>query len=357
MPDMIDMINFAIAVSGITVSVLGLTLAMVLQYGKGQIRRFFLFVFAVLIAYTVSDLISQISLVFLGPGYSALSGAAIFGESFFSSLLMPMFTIYLLRRCGESLNCRLFHAVSLLWGIYISILVFTQFTTVIYYVSDDNIYRRGPYYPLLLIPTVLLMLATMIGLYRRKSYFTTREWHSFWLYLLIPTVSILIQMTSYSILFILLGTSAAGFLMFIFLLNDQVEKNIRQSIEIRSLQIRPHFIYNTMSNIYYLCELDPKKAQKVVGDFTTYLRNNLSAVASNELIPFENELEHTRAYLAVTGARYGDQVITEFDISIQSFRLPPLLWSLSLRMLSSTVLIRSRILYTSPSEHGRRKGR
>lgn len=268
-----------------------------------------------------------------------------------------MFTIYLLRRCGESLNCRLFLAVSLLWGIYISILVFTQFTTVIYYVSDDNIYRRGPYYPLLLIPTVLLMLATMIGLYRRKSYFTTREWHSFWLYLLIPTVSILIQMTSYSILFILLGTSAAGFLMFIFLLNDQVEKNIRQSIEIRSLQIRPHFIYNTMSNIYYLCELDPKKAQKVVGDFTTYLRNNLSAVASNELIPFENELEHTRAYLAVTGARYGDQVITEFDISFQSFRLPPLLWSLSLRMLSSTVLIRSRILYTSPSGHGRRKGR
>lgn len=72
MPDMIDMINFAIAVSGITVSVLGLTLAMVLQYGKGQIRRFFLFVFAILIAYTVSDLISQISLVFLGPGYSAL---------------------------------------------------------------------------------------------------------------------------------------------------------------------------------------------------------------------------------------------------------------------------------------------
>ncbi|MDO5456577.1 MAG: histidine kinase, partial [Eubacteriales bacterium] len=64
------------------------------------------------------------------------------------------------------------------------------------------------------------------------------------------------------------------------------------------LQMRPHFIYNTLMSIHGLCRIDPQKARQVTKDFTDYLRKNFNAVASDSPIPFSSELEHTRAYLA-----------------------------------------------------------
>ena len=40
-------------------------------------------------------------------------------------------------------------------------------------------------------------------------------------------------------------------------------------------------------------EQDPNKAKQVTLDFTTYLRKNFAAIASEETISFLEELEHT----------------------------------------------------------------
>lgn len=331
MPDIIDMINFSVVIAGITVSILGLVLVFRAQYMDKQVKRLLLCIFAILIAYTLSDLTSQISLVFLGRDFRILSKAAVFFESFFSSLLMPLLTVLLLTLCGEGFRGKLFYGVSVLWTAYATLLAITQFTTIIYYIDSDNVYHRGPYYPMLLAPSVLLMICNMIGLYRRRSVLTPKERRAFRLYLIIPLISMFIQMFSYGILLIVLGSSVSAFTMFLFLLDDQSDKAVAQAIEIgeqqlriRTLQMRPHFIYNTMSNIYYLCELDPMKAQRVVGDFTTYLRNNFSAVVKQGLIPFKDELEHTKAFLAVVKARYENQLYVEYDTPVTTFRVPPL---------------------------------
>ena len=79
------------------------------------------------------------------------------------------------------------------------------------------------------------------------------------------------------------------------------------------LQMRPHFIYNAMMSIYYLCAKDSKKAQQVTMDFTTYLRKNFTAIASEDTIPFSDELEHTRAYLAVKQVQFDDSLFVEYD--------------------------------------------
>ena len=88
--------------------------------------------------------------------------------------------------------------------------------------------------------------------------------------------------------------------------------------------MRPHFIYNTMTSIYYLCEQDPKTAQQVTLDFTNYLRKNFSAIAKDGTIPFTEELEHTRAYLAVEQIRFEGEMFVEFDTPHTAFKLPPL---------------------------------
>ena len=88
--------------------------------------------------------------------------------------------------------------------------------------------------------------------------------------------------------------------------------------------MRPHFIYNTMMSIYYLCRQNPDLAQQVTLDFTTYLRKNFTAIASDRLIPFSEELEHTRAYLAVEQAQFDGRLFVDYDTPHMDFSVPPL---------------------------------
>ena len=104
----------------------------------------------------------------------------------------------------------------------------------------------------------------------------------------------------------------------------QQKEIANQNTHILVLQMRPHFIYNTMTSIYYLCEQDPLKAKEVTYNFTTYLRKNFAAIASEETISFTDELEHTRAYCEVEKAQFEDSLFIEFDTPHTMFRLPPL---------------------------------
>ena len=59
-------------------------------------------------------------------------------------------------------------------------------------------------------------------------------------------------------------------------------------------------------------------------DFTNYLRKNFTAIASENPVPFSDELEHTRAYLAVEQVQFEDSLCVEYDTPHKNFRLPPL---------------------------------
>ena len=105
---------------------------------------------------------------------------------------------------------------------------------------------------------------------------------------------------------------------------EQKEETVRQRTQVAVLQMRPHFIYNTLMSIYYLCAQDPQKAQQVILDFSRYLQGSFTAIANETTIPFTEELEHTRAYLAVEQARYQGQLFVEFNTPNTFFRIPSL---------------------------------
>ena len=322
----IDLTNFAIVVSAFTISVLGLLLVIILRKTVRENHGFFLAFFLLLIGYTASALINELA------DTARLSQSTLFSNSLFSSLLIPAITLYLLHCAGKDWRrSPLFATVVILWIVYFALLVVTQFTTWIYYFTPDGAYHRGPWYPLLLIPPALLMVADLIGLWRFRAALTPRQRVAFLIYFLVPLVCMLIQMFFYGPLLIVFGTALAVLFMFIFLLYDhveqsirQVEENARQRANINVLQMRPHFICNTMMSIYYLIAQDAEKAQKVTLDFTTYLRNNFTAIAKEDTIPFTEELEHTRAYLAVEKVRHEDKLYVELDTPYTSFRIPPL---------------------------------
>ena len=135
----------------------------------------------------------------------------------------------------------------------------------------------------------------------------------------------------YAFLTMILACSIFTLILFLHVLalnvkiyTEQKYKLDEKDYYVKTLQIRPHFIFNTLSNIYYLCELDPMKAQTVIDDFTIYLRKNINAVSKQELISFEEELSHTKAYVSVAKARYEDLLIVTYDTPLLNFKLPPL---------------------------------
>ena len=214
---------------------------------------------------------------------------------------------------------------------YIILLITTQFTTAIYYVTENNVYHRGPLYPVLLIFPALLMFLNLTALSHNRKHLTSRQSQAFAVYLIIPLICMLIQMSSYGLLLIVIGTSISTFFMLIFIIIDHMEQYVNEREEnaiaqasIRVLQMRPHFIYNTMTSIYYLCEQNPKKAMKAIDNFTNYLRKNFSAIAKNGTIPFKEELEHVRTYLAIEQVRFEGELFVEFDTPHTNFRIPPL---------------------------------
>ena len=107
-------------------------------------------------------------------------------------------------------------------------------------------------------------------------------------------------------------------------LREQREEAERQHLRAAILQMRPHFIHNTLASIHYLCAKDAVKAQQVILDFSRYLEGNFTGIAEEETIPFDKELEHTRAYLAVEQACHEGGLSVEFDTPVTFFRIPPL---------------------------------
>lgn len=323
-------LNYALTAASIIIILLGFLLALSSMTMEKRTKRFFTVFFLTMLLYLGSSLTGQTVNILLGN--SSADQPLLFFESLFSSMLMPMLTGYLLSCCGERLRgSRVLYCMLGLWAAYFILLMITQYTTAIYYYDDEYVYHRGPMYPLLLALPVASMAVNLFALLRRRKLLTRKQFVAFLLFFLLPMLGMLAQMLLFGIRFIVFASALSAVAMFVFMLSNeaeqfylQKEENARQRASISVLQMRPHFIYNTMTSVYYLCRQDPEKAQQVILDFTSYLRKNFTAIAREGTIPFDEELEHTRAYLGVELVRFADRLTVAFDTPYTRFRVPPL---------------------------------
>jgi two-component system, LytTR family, sensor kinase len=95
-------------------------------------------------------------------------------------------------------------------------------------------------------------------------------------------------------------------------------------IAIMLSQIQPHFLYNSLNSIYYLCGKDQGAAQIAISDFSDYLRTNLDSLKATAPVPFERELKHVQTYLSLEKMRFTDQLMIHYEIGTTDFLLPAL---------------------------------
>ena len=328
--DWFELFCYLLCSAMLTLTAVGLCVAVVMPGMSRWNRRFFTALFTVLLFLMGAFLVDLI--VYEFPDMALAEQIVVYFQYLLVSLPMLMFTGYLLHFCGEDLRkSTRFRIVIGLWGIYFILLGIAQCTTFLYYVTPDNQFIRGSWHPLLTAPLAAIMLFNLAGVIRRRKRLPDKYYVAFLIHLLPMTVATLIHTFIYVPLLVVFGLSLSMLSMFGIILCDQIEQYMRQQREIAHqrasimvLQMRPHFIFNTMMSIYYLCAQDSKKAQQVTLDFTSYLRKNFSAIASENTIPFANELEHTRAYLAVEQVQFEDSLFVEYDTPHTRFRVPPL---------------------------------
>ena len=103
----------------------------------------------------------------------------------------------------------------------------------------------------------------------------------------------------------------------------------RSEAELQNLrqQLNPHFLFNTLNNIYTLIQIDPSRAQSAVHDLSHLLRYVLYG-GSREEVPLQDEVDFIREYIALMRIRLPRhvEVSVELPDSVPGLRIAPLLF-------------------------------
>ena len=100
--------------------------------------------------------------------------------------------------------------------------------------------------------------------------------------------------------------------------NEAQRKEIEKSqaeAELANLksQVNPHFLFNTLNNIYSLIQIDPTQAQEAVHDLSGMLRYVLYE-SQKDTVPLSKECEFLREYVKLMSARLTSGVKLEVSL-------------------------------------------
>lgn len=98
----------------------------------------------------------------------------------------------------------------------------------------------------------------------------------------------------------------------------------RDQALLMTVQMQPHFLFNTLSSIEALCQTDAQAAAESLENLSGYLRGNLDALASEAPIPFDDELRHIRQYIALELADPSRQFRFDYELDVRDFKIPAL---------------------------------
>ena len=193
--------------------------------------------------------------------------------------------------------------------------------------DQEGGYQLGPFYMWSFILDLILWIFVIAGLFISKRPIRER--------LIISTV-ILVPILNDFVINVYCDFSfgpAAQLIAFVLLYGMVINKNqqaliktekelYEAEVNLMVSQMRPHFIYNTLSSIAILCKLEPDTAYEATVNFSDYLRTNMDALKQSAPVPFDRELEHLEKYLYIEKLRFQDRLSIEYDIQTTDFYIP-----------------------------------
>ncbi len=112
-------------------------------------------------------------------------------------------------------------------------------------------------------------------------------------------------------------------------LTDTMERALENESAFLQAQIKPHFIYNALSNIIALCYEDGERAAELLSLLSRYLRHIFQRDQSQRTIFLQQELDIINTYVEIERLRFGGRLHFEtyIDPAVQEskIRIPALL--------------------------------
>ncbi|WP_026512318.1 sensor histidine kinase [Butyrivibrio sp. NC2007] len=329
----IRVVNLILVVVGLAIAIVGLLQVRINRNIEGKTRGFLTWLFLVLNLYILSLLARGITYGYQGDGWVMLSRIMFFLQAVLAATLTVLITAFTLYKSG--INDWWKHWILMLsvglWAVYTLILIYNLFDGRVYFVNHDNAYERGPLYPVLLIPTVLIASVNLFAVWDLRDKLTPKEKHAFIIFNVAPMFAMFIQSRVFGIHFIALSSVIAAIFMLSYMINDQTElyymkeaENAKLKLDILQAQIQPHFLFNSLTTIKQLCVKDPEKASEAIETFIVYLRHNMDSLTAEKPIDFSRELEHVKGYLELQKLRFGEDLCVKYDLEFTNFKIPTL---------------------------------
>ena len=97
-------------------------------------------------------------------------------------------------------------------------------------------------------------------------------------------------------------------------------------LNVLNAQVEPHFLYNTLASAQLLTRSDPARADQMLGNLITYLRNSIPRT-EGEMSTLASELERARAYLEIMKIRMGDRLSVQVQVpeALRATPMPPMM--------------------------------
>lgn len=140
--------------------------------------------------------------------------------------------------------------------------------------------------------------------------------------------------------FIVVNTKDMTFIVALFCIAKYVKdyiyaENIRKRLETQNKeaqnkllqsQFDPHFMFNTINNLYALSLLNPLKTKEVIGRMKTVLKYIIGE-SQKAFLSLGNELELVENYIQLEKLRYGKRLNVEYTVlgNMEGLKIPPML--------------------------------
>jgi len=97
----------------------------------------------------------------------------------------------------------------------------------------------------------------------------------------------------------------------------------RAQLQMLRYQLNPHFLFNSLNSIRALVEEDKQRAKEMITELSEFLRYSLVSKNYSD-VPFNDELDAMKHYLAIEKTRYEENLIVEYKIDPSAESYPVL---------------------------------
>ena len=106
-------------------------------------------------------------------------------------------------------------------------------------------------------------------------------------------------------------------------LGKQLELTAQAELKALQFQVNPHFLFNALNTISFVCREDPERAVTLLRVLASYFRYSLRQ--SGFMVPLSDEIQHVKDYLKIEEARFEEKLEVVFIEEIKSDILVPVL--------------------------------